>query len=112
MAVWKERPKFIALTAAVLIFATVVPMSPGQEELPFPWFKCPYRQLTGKPCPLCGSTRAFIHAAHGHFRDAISLNPIGLIAYFGAWAFLAYHSFKYWQEKKEDCEGSAGLGSS
>ena len=25
---------------------------------------CPFRALTGWPCPLCGATRAFVHAGH------------------------------------------------
>ena len=29
---------------------------------------CPFRELTGVPCPLCGATRAFVLAGHGDGR--------------------------------------------
>ncbi len=101
MSPWRQRKWLILLSAGLLAFATLVPMSPGQEELPFPWFKCPYKQLTGKPCPLCGSTRAYIHTAHLHLEDALELNPVGLIAYFATWGFLSYHVVKYIRERRE-----------
>ena len=25
---------------------------------------CPFRAVTGLPCPFCGATRAFVHAGH------------------------------------------------
>jgi hypothetical protein len=37
---------------------------------------CPFRIATGKPCPLCGLTRAFALATHGRWRDAFAMNPI------------------------------------
>src|SRR5580704_5042323 len=37
---------------------------------------CPFRALTGKPCPLCGLTRAIACATHGRWRQAFRLNPL------------------------------------
>jgi hypothetical protein len=33
---------------------------------------CPFRNLTGLPCPGCGLTRAVYHLAHGDFRQAFA----------------------------------------
>jgi len=41
---------------------------------------CPFRSITGLPCPLCGGTRAFAWAARG---DA------GFLDYNGFWVFVA-----------------------
>ena len=37
---------------------------------------CPFRRLTGLPCPACGATRALLAASRLHFRRAFTLNPI------------------------------------
>ena len=37
---------------------------------------CPFRIATGKPCPLCGLTRAIALATHGRWRAAFALNPL------------------------------------
>jgi len=36
---------------------------------------CFFRTVVGKPCPLCGLTRAFVHAAHGQFDLACNYHP-------------------------------------
>jgi hypothetical protein len=51
---------------------------------------CPFRLVTGLPCPGCGLTRSWTAAAHGHLSDAFAYNffgPISLvvtIAFVGA----------------------------
>ena len=35
---------------------------------------CPFRLVTGLPCPGCGITRATVLCLHGCFREAVALN--------------------------------------
>lgn len=44
---------------------------------------CLIRQVTGVPCPSCGTTRAIDALLHGHFAESVLLNPFGLLV-FGA----------------------------
>jgi hypothetical protein len=41
---------------------------------------CPFRELTGVPCPLCGATRAFALAARG---------DMGFVDYNAVWVVFA-----------------------
>ncbi|WP_188113594.1 DUF2752 domain-containing protein [Nocardioides humilatus] len=44
---------------------------------------CPFRALTGLPCPGCGLTRSWVYAAHGWWRDSFASNPFGLVVVAG-----------------------------
>lgn len=37
---------------------------------------CPFRLLTGLPCPSCGTGRAMVQLCRGDFRGAFMTNPI------------------------------------
>jgi Protein of unknown function (DUF2752) len=37
---------------------------------------CPFRRLTGLPCPGCGLTRAFAHLAKGEWSAAVLDHPL------------------------------------
>jgi hypothetical protein len=51
---------------------------------------CPYRARTGRSCPTCGLTRAFVAASHGRFTAASGFHPAALPIFFGTWVvFLA-----------------------
>jgi hypothetical protein len=39
---------------------------------------CPFRLISGHPCPLCGSTRAVSALCAGDIRSAWYLNPFGV----------------------------------
>lgn len=40
---------------------------------------CPFRALTGLPCPGCGLTRSWVYAAHGWWRESFAANAFGLV---------------------------------
>ncbi|GAA2183489.1 hypothetical protein GCM10009785_27260 [Brooklawnia cerclae] len=41
---------------------------------------CPFRELTGLQCPLCGSTRAALRLTRGDVASAWSLNALFVVA--------------------------------
>lgn len=38
---------------------------------------CPFRLLTGLPCPACGLTRSWVHLAHGQVGESFAAHPLG-----------------------------------
>jgi len=38
---------------------------------------CPFRLMTGLPCPTCGLTRAFCFLAHGRIADSLQCHWLG-----------------------------------
>ena len=40
---------------------------------------CPFRALTGLPCPGCGLTRSWVYAAHGWWQESFASNAFGLV---------------------------------
>ncbi len=41
---------------------------------------CPFRRLTGLPCPGCGLTRSWVDLMHGRVADAMAANAFGIVA--------------------------------
>ena len=52
----------------------------GSERLPL-HPACPFKALTGIPCPGCGGVRAITALLHGHFLEALYTNPLSLIVF-------------------------------
>ncbi len=40
---------------------------------------CMIKNVTGVPCPSCGSTRSVMSLAEGHFAEATRQNPLGIV---------------------------------
>lgn len=38
---------------------------------------CPFRRLTGLPCPGCGLTRSWTYLVHGRVGDSFAVHPFG-----------------------------------
>ncbi len=38
---------------------------------------CPFRRVTGLPCPGCGLTRSWVYLAHGWWRESWLAHPFG-----------------------------------
>ena len=41
---------------------------------------CPFRAITGVPCPTCGTTHAAVALLHGHVGAALAANPLATMA--------------------------------
>lgn len=65
-----------------------VSLDEALEHLPI---FCPFKAITGIPCPGCGMTRAFLELAEGDFVAAFQLNPFSIPFFLG----LIFSAFKF-----------------
>jgi Protein of unknown function (DUF2752) len=40
---------------------------------------CLFKEVTGLPCPSCGTTRSLLLLVHGQIRDSFMMNPFGIV---------------------------------
>ena len=49
---------------------------------------CPFRLMTGLPCPGCGLTRSWVYLVHGQWQDSLVANPFGAVLFVLAVGFV------------------------
>jgi glucan phosphoethanolaminetransferase (alkaline phosphatase superfamily) len=70
---------FVLLSVITLHGAGIVSADNVGNVLPF---FCPFKILTGIPCPGCGMTRAILSITKGDFREALNYNPFSFFLLF------------------------------
>lgn len=79
--------------AATALFAVLwyvsVPADPAVRLCGFHW-------LTGRPCPLCGLTRALFALAKGHWTEAVHFNALSPLAFAMLFALFRNGSPRAW----------------
>ncbi len=40
---------------------------------------CLFKEVTGIPCPSCGTTRSLVALIHGNIKESFLINPFGLV---------------------------------
>ena len=70
----RYRPliQLVGVESALLVFLWAV----HHWQLPL---VCPFKYVTGIPCPGCGGTRAFFALVHGHIAEAVMINPLSVL---------------------------------
>lgn len=63
----------VAVGSAALLTAVLWPV----ESVDHGPDICPFRMLTGLPCPGCGLTRSWVHLMHGDVGGAFAFNVFG-----------------------------------
>lgn len=82
----KFSKRFLFGLGFFLIFIFIFKTTNNLNVLPT---TCPFRLLTGLPCPGCGLTRSIGYLALGDFQLSIAHNPFGsfLLSYFFSFIF-------------------------
>jgi uncharacterized protein DUF2752 len=87
------------LAAAVLVGGGLLPPSWAAAGPPL----CPFRLLTGLPCPGCGLTRSLVSLLHGDLSAAVFFHPLGPVAAGAVLAVVFVELRRTWQA------GNAGV---
>jgi Protein of unknown function (DUF2752) len=71
---WRFDRLISAAAGGTLLLSALVPAIAIPNLLP-----CPFKLLTGWPCPGCGLTHAICYISHGRFAMAWAANPFGFL---------------------------------
>ena len=64
------------LMASYLGYAWQLEVTGLPETLLQNLLRCPFLQITGRPCPICGTTRSWHAALHGDWSEAFEHHPV------------------------------------
>jgi len=76
----KRRHAWLLLVGLSAMFCISLIWRPSDNGIVL----CPFRALTGYPCPGCGMTRAFSALAHGEPVRAVIYNPLSPVLFLAA----------------------------
>ncbi len=65
-----------AISGAWLLFQQIQQSTKGSLAFGV----CLFKQVTGQPCPACGTTRAVMSLSSGNFWESLCINPLGIVA--------------------------------
>lgn len=82
-----RRVNFVKLTIFSSPLLVALFYNHGQQV---PFLVCPFKYLTGIPCPGCGLTRSFIAIVRGDWSQAIAQNLFGPVV-FACFAIATIH---------------------
>jgi Protein of unknown function (DUF2752) len=60
---------------------------------------CPFRALTGLPCPFCGGTTSASRLGHGDLRGALAASPLAVVM-LGFWPLVSAISPPRWWRRR------------
>jgi len=72
-----RRPTTTEVVAVVGVAALGASLLFSPEHIEDGPVICPFRRLTGLPCPGCGLTRSWVYLAHGWWRESFLAHPFG-----------------------------------
>jgi hypothetical protein len=79
----------VGLTAAVAACALAAAATVSPQAVEDGPVICPFRLMTGLPCPGCGLTRSWVYLLHGQPGAATAANPFGVLALVASVALVA-----------------------
>jgi len=73
-------------TRAFIVLAVLAARLAPRSLLATDAVLCPFRLVTGRPCPACGLTRSWSAATHLDIRESAAWHPLGIPMLVGALA--------------------------
>lgn len=75
----KKNRLYLLLTTAILAGYGYLAWALSKYAEHSDFTPCLFKNITGIPCPSCGSTRSVLSLVKGNFFNAILINPLGVI---------------------------------